>query len=89
MTDTLFDIPETPSPRLKWMRDHQIEVIDSGLDHEPGEECEITGNRLYRFWAFQGGKRTKTETAEAGGDTEDEAIANLTCKLNLRLWNES
>jgi len=82
-------IPETPSPRLKWMRDHQIEVIDSGLDHEPGEECEITGNRLYRFWAFQGGKRTKTETAEAGGDTEDEAIANLTCKLNLRLWNES
>jgi hypothetical protein len=88
MTDTLFDIPETLSPRLKWMRNHQIEVIDSGLDHEPGDKCEITGNRLYRFWAFQGGKQTKTEIAEAGGDTEDEAIVALAKKLAIPLWNE-
>ena len=93
MTDTLFDIPETPSPRLKWMRNHQIEVIDSGLDHEPGEECEITGNRLYRFWAVKDdtveGRESSVGHHEAGGDTEDEAIVNLACKLNLRLWNES
>ena len=88
MTDTLFDLPETPSPRLNWMRENKIEVVDSGLDHEPGDECEITGNQIYRFWAFQSGKRTKSEISEAGGDTEDEAIVNLAKKLNLKLWNE-
>ena len=86
MTDTLFDIPETPSPRLKWMRDNKIEVVDSGLDHEPGDECEITGNRLYRYWAVIEG--TVFENEEAGGDTEDEAIVGLARKLNLKLWNE-
>ena len=89
MIDELFQIPETLSPRLRWMREHQIDIVDSGLDHEPGDECEITGNRLFRFWAFQGGKQTKTEIAEAGGDTEDEAIVALAKKLNLKLWNEA
>lgn len=84
----LFPIEETLSPRLKWIRNHQIEIVDSGLDHEPGDECEITGNRLYRFWALQGGKQTKTEISEAGGDTEDEAIVSLAKKMNLKLWNE-
>ena len=84
----LFDIKPSLSPRLKWMRHHQIEIVDSGLDHEPGDECEITGNRLYRFWAFQGGKQTNTEISEAGGDTEDEAIVTLAKKMNLKLWNE-
>lgn len=84
----LFPIEETLSPRLKWMRHHQIEIVDSGLDHEPGDECEITGNRLYRFWAFQGGKQTNTEISEAGGDTEDEAIVALAKKMNIKLWNE-
>ena len=85
MTDTLFDLPESPSPRLKWMRHHKIEVADSGLDHEPGEQCEITGNRLYRYWAFIA---TVTDNVEEGGDTEDEAIVALANKLNLKLWNE-
>lgn len=84
----LFPIEETLSPRIKWMRHHQIEVVDSGLDHEPGDQCEITGNRMYRFWAFQGGKQTKTQIAEAGGDTEDDAIVALAKKLNLKLWSE-
>ena len=86
MTDTLFDIPETPSPRLQWLRKHQIDIVDSGLDHEPGEECELTGSVLYRYWAFP---RDGGIEHEAGGDTEDEAIANLARKLNLKLWNEA
>ena len=88
-TYTLFDIPESPSPRLQWLRKHQIDIIDSGIELEPGEECYITGKRLYRYWAFQGGKQTKTEIAEAGGDTEDEAIVNLAKKLSIPLWNEA
>ena len=82
----LFPIEETLSPRLKWMRQHKIEVVDSGLDHEPGEKCAHTGNRLYRYWAVIEG--TVSELEEAGGDTEDEAIVNLAKKLNLKLWNE-
>jgi hypothetical protein len=89
MTDTLFDIPESPSPRLQWLRDHQIDIIDNGIDYKPGDCCEIFGNRLFRYWALQGGKQTKTELSEAGGDTEDEAIVNLARKLNLKLWNEA
>lgn len=88
MTDELFQIDETLSPRFRWMREKNIEVVDSGIDHEPGDECELTGNRLYRFWAWQTCKRTKTESASAGGDTEDEAIVELAKKLNLKLWNE-
>jgi hypothetical protein len=86
MTDTLFDIPESPSPRLQWLREHQIEIIDGGVCFEPGEECEITGNRLHRFWAMV---MNKGQGHEAGGDTEDEAIVNLARKLNLKLWNEA
>ena len=82
----LFDIPETLSPRLKWMREHSIEVVDSGLDHDPGDECEVTGDRLYRYWAVIEG--TVCTNEEAGGDTEDAAIVALAKKLNLKLWNE-
>jgi hypothetical protein len=87
MTDNLFDIPESPSPRLQWLRDHQIDIIDNGIDYEPGDCCSITGNRLFRYWAIitdsDGGHK------EAGGDTEDEAIVELARKLNLKLWNEA
>jgi hypothetical protein len=33
MTDTLFDIPETPSPRLQWLRKHDIRI------HRDSEEA--------------------------------------------------
>jgi hypothetical protein len=26
MTDTLFDLPESPSPRLRWMQQHKISL---------------------------------------------------------------
>lgn len=31
MNDNLFDIPETLSPRLAWMREHGIEVTENTL----------------------------------------------------------
>jgi hypothetical protein len=37
----------------------------------------------------QASLKIQAEIAEAGGDTDDEAIVNLARKLNLRLWNES
>lgn len=34
MTDTLFDLPDSPSPRLQWMRRHGVTVeMDSIVFH--------------------------------------------------------
>lgn len=85
----LFTIEESKSPRLRWMETHGIQVADSGIDHEDGDECEITGNQCYRFWAFIGGKITKSESMQAGGHTEADAVFALAEKLQLRLWNEA
>jgi hypothetical protein len=78
----LFDIPETLSPKLQWMRDHCIKVHDSGIDHDDGDECDITGNQCYRYYATCG-------EHESGGHTADDAIFAIAVKLQLRLWNES
>jgi hypothetical protein len=32
MTDELFSLPESLSPRLKWMRRHHITIVDDGED---------------------------------------------------------
>ncbi len=78
----LFNIPETLSPRLRWMEKHGITIEDGGIDHDDGDECEITGNQCFRYYAICG------EQA-AGGHTKDDAIIALAIKLQLRLWNES
>ncbi len=77
----LFDIPETPSPRILWMRKHGIEIVDSGIDHDEGDECDITGNQCYRYYATCGEQ-------SSGGHTKDDAVFALAIKLQLRLWNE-
>jgi len=78
----LFDIPESKSPRLLWMERHGIATINSGIDHEDGDECEITGNQCYRYYATCGNQAS-------GGHTKDDAIIALAVKLQLRLWSES
>lgn len=86
MTDNLFEIEESPSPRLNWLRRHGIHITDNGNDYKPGEEDEITGERLYRYWATCFSIPSKPE---AGGDTEDEAIVSLAKIIPLKLWNET
>ena len=88
MTDTLFDIPESPSPRLKWMRDNQIRIIHNG-DVSPGDEDEW-GNRLSPFCATKSkpGNLVFADHVTGWGDTEDEAIVELAKKLSIPLWNE-
>lgn len=90
MTDELFQIDESLSPRLRWMRDLLIQTMDNGYELTPGLEDEF-GNQLFRWVAWQGGKRTKASAfvdhCTGWGDTEDEAIVALAKKLNLTLWN--
>jgi hypothetical protein len=78
----LFDIPESKSPRLLWIEKHGIKIIDSGIDYEDCDECEITGNQCFRYYASSG-------DLASGGHTKDDAIIALALKLQLRLWNEA
>lgn len=78
----LFTIPETLSPRLKWMREQSIHIIDNG----PVGEGES------RYCAYQGvaGRTGMFVWDWTGyGQTEDEALVQLCKKLDLLLWNES
>jgi hypothetical protein len=69
MTDELFQIPETLSPRLRWMREHDIRIHrDSEEPHE------------FTAWTLP--------DVSGYGATEDEALADLARKLNVKLWNE-
>ncbi len=70
MTDTLFDLPDSPSPRLRWLREHQVTTT---------KEAEPTGD-LWTAWVFP--------DTSGYGATEDEALADLARKLNVKLWNE-
>ena len=80
----LFDIPETLSPRLKWMRENNIDA----------QECETNGYSFDRLvtrpqWvAWSKKKATKAVARYEFGDTEDDAIVALAKKLGLKLWNE-
>lgn len=73
----LFDIGESLSPRLKWMREHEVRTfsLDEGYYEEFNlDPWECTSNK----GNFRKGK----------GETEDEAIIDFARKNNLRLWNE-
>jgi len=75
-TDNLFDIPESPSPRLQWMRDNLISIIPMAP--------QADAPSLPKFIA--------TKTVIGTGDTEnaafDDLLEKLQCGLNLKLWNE-
>jgi len=69
----LFNIPETLSPRLAWMKEHGMELLP-GYNHDDQEDI---------FGVFMSGKLI------GEGLTEDDAITNAAKKLGLKLWNES
>lgn len=88
----LFDIPESKSPRLLWLEKHRIRIIDNGTDYEDGDECEFSGNQLYRFCAHElqgdGDPIMFFDHLTGWGHTFDDAIFNLAKKLKIPLWNE-
>lgn len=75
MTD-LFQIPESKSPRLKWMEAHGITV-----NFVPADPIAHPA-----FWNAKATSESKITMAQ--GDTEDEALTNLAKRLGIRLWNE-
>lgn len=86
----LFPVEEVLSPRLQWLKDNCISVIDNGSYFEPGAECPETGATIHRYCAhpYPAGTKLFDERVTGWGDTEYEAIVAVAKKLSLRLWNE-
>ena len=88
--DELFNIPVCESPRLKWLKKHDVKT-----QHRPGINVgdeDKFGNAL---WPWEAGtshglspERIDAGTFSQGGETEDEAIANLAKWQGWKLWNE-
>lgn len=85
-TDTLFDLPESPSPKMQWMERHQYKVQrnknmkagdkpfdawDAGLGADPFDA--FTNNGPY---------------ACQSGNSEEGALVNLALMQGVPLWNE-
>ena len=74
MNDSLFDIPETKSPRLLWMERHHIQTRETGTVSDELGDC--------RRWIAE------SPVGNGYGETEDGASTQLALKLGIKLWNE-
>lgn len=70
----LFEIEPSLSPRLKWIREHEIMITKI-------TDCAYDPPKIsYRA--------SKQVAIAAEGEGSDDAVINLAKKLNLKLWNE-
>lgn len=79
MTDELFSPPEQLSPRLAWMKKHDVytELF--------GDYCEELDAGTGRWSAWIG---LRAGCVEFTADTEQDAIDRLAKWHGLKLWNE-
>lgn len=81
MTDELFEVEESLSPRLAWMQKHKIRT-----HHAPWVE-EAPWSAWHPDNESEEGLPMDPEACGYGMN-EDEAIVDLAKKLNIKLWNE-
>lgn len=72
--DLLFDVPEQLSPRLAWMKKHNIRINENLVS---GGDCA--------FSAYMSGQ---PDCEVSYGKTEDDALQNLCIQYGLKLWFE-
>lgn len=83
MTDTLFDLPDSPSPRLEWMRRHG--VMTEYISDDPTGEF----NGWCAHYADDDPYKSPFPWLGWGyGENELEALTEFAIKNNLKLWNE-
>lgn len=82
MSETPFNLPDSPSPRLAWLNKHGVQTEQSPK-HMIGDEDEF-GNRVFAWHAMIG----DDAQTSVGGDTEQDAICNLAKIKGWKLWNE-
>jgi len=89
--NSLFDIPETKSPRLLWIEEHGI------LTHHAPHCDEDPWMAIIPFDGHKGGiGEIMAEwcgfyeecNAIGYGKTESDAISDLAINLKLKLWNQ-
>lgn len=90
MTD-LFDIPESPSPRLKWMRENKCITWNTNSHGEwyPWLACFDVGRWKHESTAdfFFQETGCNGESNCGTGSTEDEAIIDLCLKSGVKHWS--
>ena len=94
MSDELFTIPESRSPRLVWMEANQIKTHHAPhCEEDPWIAVAFTDDHWKR--GANVGEAMAEECViyeESGrigyGQTEINAIIELAKKLSLKLWNE-
>jgi len=75
----LFEIPEQLSPRLKWMKEHDVHT----------DKCRYLQAGEAPWSAWQGDMMKAMSFMEIStGETEDEAIVHLAKAMGWKLWNE-
>lgn len=88
MTD-LFQIEPTISPRLAWMKNHNVRTHEFKNDPKDERTCNHLG--FGRWIAFVGKSVPPNEDSNriwCNGETEDEALVNLAKGMKWKLWNE-
>ena len=75
MIDSLFDIPETPSPKLLWMR--RLKLSETTTPALPGSVIVM------------GPDDPPLDSQIGIGDTLDDALTDYARKHGLKLWNEA
>lgn len=87
MSALLFQLEESLSPRMAWMREHGIAVIDNNLCVQV--EAENKEWRQRAFCAYQGERNADGLFVwdETGwGDTENDALMDLASTLGISTW---
>ena len=81
MNDDLFamagaPVPETLSPRMAWMREHDIHV------EELPEENRVEPEDLWIAWQGESGPNSPAQF----GESRDEALLRLAKDLGIKPW---
>ena len=85
--DLLFDVPETKSPRLRWIEKNHLRTKHfPGV--EVGNEDDETGDDLWPWVAWQYQGKCYPPRKALGGATEDEALAEWARRNGKLMWNE-
>lgn len=86
MSEELFSVPESKSPKLRWMERHGLRTKHNP-DSQHGDEDDF-GNELFRWYAWKYEGKLNPPRNAAGGDTEDDALAAWAVANGKLLWNE-
>jgi hypothetical protein len=74
----LFEISQSPSPRLVWMEKHGLRTYRSHVQK---------GYQPWSCWSGDLGEALEKETV-GHGQSEEDAQADWAKKNGVRLWNE-